>query len=438
MGLFNFGKSKQATKSTEIQTLHFGRYTDRNKNKIQHDHWDASVKLFGQKEYFRAIEELLYYIRDEKQNNVVITKTPDKIEFSIIQGSKTFHGKAENGIIEASGRIALFTVAPVPVMRKLLTLNYMLRYTWCGIQDNALGIYFQSPFENASSWKIYSALRELALNIDKQDDLLTEEFDTLEEVDTIENLALPENIKEVKYSYLNKWINDTLSVVRQSDQQKYSGLNSYRLLALCLRIDYLLTPQGTLMDALEKIINMYFKRPQGNNDINTPIAKEFDKILALPKESVMNSFYQVKSTFSLVSPSTYKQVADFVFEESKSKDYYLNNKEPQHVSTIYEYITGYNCFYFGMTTPLIDLNHLYYRVLHSDFFSDLTHAEPLYDSAKGVLHKSQIIRNIDDIVKKHRTQFPGFVFNHSKLKWNSLTDFTISYFQEFDFLKLPS
>jgi hypothetical protein len=168
MGLFNFGKSKNTSQNTAGQTVQFGRYTDRNKTKEQHIHWDNSVKYFQQSEHLKGIEELLYYIRDISQNNISVAVSPGKIEFSITQGSKTFHGKAENGIIEAEARIARFDSPPVPVMRKLLALNYALRYCWCGIKDDYLGIFFSSSFENASSWKLYSSLREMALNADKQ------------------------------------------------------------------------------------------------------------------------------------------------------------------------------------------------------------------------------------------------------------------------------
>lgn len=436
MGLFSFGKNKSSLAATGQNAISFGRFTDRNKTKEQHDHWDNSVKYFQQSEHLKGIEELLYYIRDISQNNVSVAVSPGKIEFAITQGSKTFHGKAERGIIEVGARIAQFQTPPVPVMRKLLTLNYALRYCWCGIKDDYLGIFFSAPYENTSSWKLYSCLREMALNADKQDDLLVDEFESLEPLDTEENIPIDPKIMEIKHSYLKKWIQETLSQVKQVDPQKYSGLNSYRLLALCLRIDYLLAPQGTLMDRIEKIIDMYFKRPAGSNDINAALISEFESILSLPPENISKSFYQVKSTFGIVGPSTYKQVADFVFEESKSRDYYFKNNEPHHIPVIYEYIAGYSLFYFGLLQPLTDLLHLYYKILHSDFFRDIEHNETLYSRESDVLNKVLIMRHIDEIVKRNKVTHPGFVFNHTKLQWNSLTDFSVSFFTEFDFLNL--
>jgi hypothetical protein len=436
MGLFGFKKPVVKSEAQTKDGVPFGRYSDRNKSKKQYDHWDNSVKLFQEGKTLKALEQLLFYIRDDEMNNVQVNASETRVEFSITQGSKTFHGKAENGVIEAQGRIAGFTIPPVPVMRKMLALNYGLRYTWCGIKDHFLGIFFSTPFENASSWKIYSALRELALNIDKQDDLLVDEFESLQPLDTEAIISLPEHIVQHKYNYLKKWITSCLEEIKTSDALKYKGLNSYKLLALCLRIDYLLSPQGPLMDTLEKIIDMYFKKPANITDINTPIMSEFQSALDMPQEKVLKNFYQVKATFSIANPTSYKQVSDFIFEESKTRDYYLKNNEPQHIAVIYEYIAGYCMFYFGMIRPLTDLLHLYYMILHPDFFRDVCGSEALYNPQTGALNKGLIIRQIDEIVKKNRVMYPGFVFNHNKLQWDNLSNFSVSYFMEFDFLNL--
>jgi hypothetical protein len=436
MGLFGFGKNKTDNSETYGQGLLFGRYTDCNKTKKQLDHWDASVKFFGEKHFLKAIEEFLYYIKDEAQNNVSVKAGTNNLEFTIIQGSKFFTGKVENGILEVQGRIAGFTNPPVPVMRKLLSLNYALRYTWCGIKDDNFGIYFTTEVENTNAWKLYSAFRELALNIDKQDDLLIEEFEGLKALDTEEIIPISDHLVKQKVKYMKQWIAETLEQIKQSDQQKHNGLNSYRLLALCLRIDYLLSPQGGLMDKIEKILNMYFKRPQGANDINSQIIQEFTAIADIDESICMKSFYNVKATFALAPASTYKQVADFVFEESKTRDYYLKNNEAHHIPIIYEYIAGYNLFYFGMKHPLTDVNKFYLRVLHSDFFRDVSSQESLYDKTTGKLNKMGIIKEIDEILKNNRKNHPTFTFNHSKLNFNNISDFAMSYFTEFDFLNV--
>jgi len=314
-----------------------------------------------------------------------------------------------------------------------------LRYTWCGIKDDYLGIYFSSPLENASSWKLYSSFKELALNIDKQDDILVDEFsDSLFETDTEESIPIPQEIAELKYEYLIRWINETIDQIKQSDVQKHSGLNSYRLLALCMRIDYLLIPQGSLVEILEKNIRMYFNKPAGINDINIPIMNEFEAILNTPKDQILKNFYNVKATFAIAPPTPYQKVADFIFEESKTRDYYIKNNEPQHIPIIYEYIAGYNMFYFGMSQPLIDMHHLYFTILHSEFFQKINPGEILYNASDGNLNSHLIIKKINEIVKKNSTNHPGFTYNTNKLKFNSLADFSISYFSEFDFLNLKN
>src|SRR5436190_1455037 len=119
---------------------------------------------------------------------------------------------------------------------------------------------FDSDIETANPSKLYYGLKELSTKGDKQDDLLVQDFSTLQRIDTEHIMAIPNEEKEIKYHWLQKWISETLSYVKTLDADKFSGGIAYLLLALAYRIDYLIVPEGTILHDLEKIVELYFKK----------------------------------------------------------------------------------------------------------------------------------------------------------------------------------
>ncbi len=103
---------------------------------------------------------------------------------------------------------------------------------------------FDTELSTATPNKLYYGLKELATKADKQDDLLLSEFGFLQPVDTDHINQLPEQEKEVKYDFLQKWIRSTLEYIETLDPEKFSGGISYLLLTLVFRIDYLISPEG--------------------------------------------------------------------------------------------------------------------------------------------------------------------------------------------------
>ena len=91
---------------------------------------------------------------------------------------------------------------------------------------------FDSEIKTANPNKLYYGLKELATKADKQDDLLVEEFTLLEPLDTEHVIPIPEAEKEIKYSFLQKWIKETLDYIDTVDAEKFSGGIAYLLLSL--------------------------------------------------------------------------------------------------------------------------------------------------------------------------------------------------------------
>ena len=191
MGLFS-KKTASENNTNGKPSVQFGRYTDRHKTSEQISSWDKSLDLYKEKKYIDAYFEFLTYLRDPVVDNVKITKESDKVKFEIIQGSKIVKGFASNKEVVAEAEIASYDNKPhVAVMRKLLAVNYDLFFSKFAVRDNLFTLRFSAPVQDASPPALYASLKEVANQIDKYDDVLTDEFSFLKAVniDHIEELS---------------------------------------------------------------------------------------------------------------------------------------------------------------------------------------------------------------------------------------------------------
>ncbi len=141
----------------------------------------------------------------------------------------------------------------VPVMRRLLEMNFSLYYSRYAMDTERLCMRFDSDSSTASPSKLYYGLKELSTKADKQDDLLVQDFSTLVSTDSEHITVVSEHEKEVKYAYFKQWIGETLDTIAGLDADKFSGAIAYLLLCLSYRIDYMISPEGKLLNQLERI-----------------------------------------------------------------------------------------------------------------------------------------------------------------------------------------
>jgi hypothetical protein len=412
----------------------FGRYTDANKNEQQLKHWENAKKQFEGKNYIDAYFEFFHYLGDPSLNNVTVTRNGDSIDFSVKQGSKVVKGKATKEKVSAEVNVARFEKPSVAWMRKLMNMNFVLKYSRYAIKDDLVCMKFTTHTLDGSPTKLYWSLKELATNADKQDNLLTDEFGSLKAVDVEHVIPIPESEKEVKYTYLHKWISSTLAEIDKLDPDKFYGAVSYLLLTLTYRIDYLITPEGTLAHDMERIQALYFAQDNKSyQEKNTLIIEEYKKILEKPKEYVLNSLYRVNHTFGVVNASTHKDISDFILSESQNTQWYKDNNHPNIVLSVYEYINGYSLFNYGMYKASHELMHLLMQVIHQDYFTALGQKEKYADAA-GKPDKLAIEMRIAVIVKKHKTEFPQLAVATEYINYNSLQDFAATLLNEISYL----
>ena len=418
-------------KKEEDPPIPFGRYSDNNKSVQKVQRWTEADELFKEKNYLKSIEAFFDYLCDDEQQNVIVNKHNGSMDFTLFQGSKIIRGKIENERITAETAIAKMPEPSTPVMRRLLEMDFHLYYSRYALKDNLIMMLFSSDIITATPNKLYYGLKELATKADKQDDLLVNEFKFLEQVDTGHIVQLSEQEKELKYTFLIKWIKDTLEYIGTLDMEKFSGGISYLLLTLVFRIDYLISPEGKLMSDLEKIASAYYSKDDKSSPERNPVMIEgFKKLLAKPKEEIIGQFFRSKYTFAIVVPHNMKSLSEAIQTALQNMVWYRDNNYPEIASKVMEYGFAYSQYSYSLPKPLSDLFRLFMQINYGEYFKVLGFQTVYFDEERNHFNEDAIDDKIDSIIYYWKPKYPALVFKTKKLKFDTLVNFNQSFLQE--------
>ena len=424
-----FGRSKKSAE--QPPDIAFGRYSDNNKSVEKVARWADADNLSKEKKYHESIDAFFDYLRDNDADNVILNRKGTDFDFQIYQGSKVVrgHGNAEH--MQAEVSLAKMPQPSVPVMRRLLEQNFSLFYSRYSLDGDRLCMRFDSDIETANPNKLYYALKELSTKSDKQDDLLVQDFSSLQTLDTDHITAIPEAEKETKFAFMQKWISETLAYVESLDAEKFSGGIAYLLLTLAFRIDYLVRPEGALQAELEKIPILYFTKDERPATAkNTDMIDAFRKVQARPKEDFFKSLFRSKSSFAIVAPQTQKTIADAIFGANNNMIWYRDNAYPMIAQQICEYGISYCQNSYSLPKALSQLFQLFMQVNYPDYFTSLGFGPVYYDDSKNKFDSEAIIEVIQDIQNAWKKKYPLLDFKTQNLKFDNKVNFNSSYANE--------
>ncbi len=429
-----FGRSRKKTESEAVPPIPFGRYSDNNKPLPKVNRWTDADNLYKEKKYPESFDAFFEYLRDEKAENVVYERNGADGRFHFYQGSKIVRGNFNNEILKAEVMLARMSQPSVPVMRRLLEMNFNLYYSRFALDNDRLCMSFDSAVATASPSKLYYGLKELATKGDKQDDLLVQDFTILETTGSEHITAIPDQEKEIKYEYLQKWIAEILDTIAGLDADKFSGGIAYMLLALIYKIDYLITPEGKILHDLEKITGIYFKKDERPVvEKNRDMTDEPKKLQAKTKEEVFSCLFRSKYTFSIVAPQAYKTIVDSIHGASQNLAWYRDNKYPFIATQIAEYGITFCQYSYSLPKVITELIHLYMMVNYADYFAVLGY-ERYYDPVKNQFASAEIIERIKMIQGKWKDKYPLMDFRIQNLRFDSLVNFDYTFTTEMEFL----
>jgi hypothetical protein len=438
--IFSWSKKKEEEEETgAAPVIRFGRYSDNNKPVAKVEKWNEAESLFKEKKYTESIIAFFDYLRDEETDNVKLVKETDQYKFLFYQGSKIVRGLFNDQQLEAEIVLAKMPQPSVPVMRRLLEMNFNLYYSRYSLHEDKIFMFFDSGIETANPSKLYYGLKELATKADKQDDLLVQDFTTLLPIDTEHIIPIPDEEKEVKLRFFKKWIEETIAMIGAIDNDKYSGGIAYLLLALAYRIDYLIVPEGKLQLELEKIVEIYFRK---DNRLVTEKNQEmidcFQKLATKDKTEFYPYLFRSRHTFSIVTPQNFKTVADAIYNANQNIAWYKEHKMPDVAARISEYGFSYCQYSYSLPRPVTELFHLFMMINFPDYFSALGFTDVYYDAVKGEYNKEKIKEYINATLTRWKEKYPELKFDTEKLKYENPVAFNQTFTTEIEYLNLET
>ncbi len=433
--LFGWGKKK--AEPEQSPAIPFGRYSDNNKSLAKVNRWTDAETLYKEKKYTESLDAFFDYIRDDEAANVVYERNGAEGRFHFYQGSKVVRGTFNAERINAEVTLVRMAQPSVPVMRRLLEMNFNLFYGRFALENERLCMKFDSDPSAASPSKLYYGLKELATKAVKQDDLLVQDFATLETTDSEHIISVSDAEKAVKYEYLQKWIKETLDYINTLDAEKFAGGISYMLLSLIYRIDYLITPEGKLLNDLEKIGGIYFKKDERSViEKSKDMIEEFKKFQQLSKEEINSYLFHSRYTYSVVSPQPYKTIAEAIHGANQNMVWYRDNNHPLIASQTIEYGIMFCQYTYSLPKAITELNHLFMMINYPHYFTALGFDNEYYNAERNSFDERNIVGQIKAIQQKWKEKFPLMSFKTENLRFDNLVNFNYSFTNEMEFLNM--
>jgi hypothetical protein len=424
--LFGLGSPAAAS----VPEVVFGRYSDAYKPDEKVAAFDRSLELFESGDHLAAYRSFLDSIRDEALDNVQWQEKDGAIHFEFWQGSQKITGTADVEKVKAQSRVARADDLNVGFLRKLVTANFSLKFSRYALDDdNHIVILFETRSSDGSPLKLNFGLRELAIHADKQDDLLIDEFPMLQPATqrVYGDISIQE--KEIKYRYLKAEIEKVLAELDagKPDPNQFPGTFAYMLLALAFKLDYLVRPEGFMMDVLERIHGIYFAKDEKKAQVKVAnIRKEYQQLLERNPEDFYKEMYRTKSTFGVNPAVNHANVAALIDGELPNMEWPLQQNHEQLAQAVPMYIAGFALFHYAPPLPDRAFLHLFFHIMEEGFFVELGFVRS-YTDEKGLFNKRAILQEIKQIADKNKAEFPHLKPDTNRLDFASRPLFAKSY-----------
>jgi len=430
LGRFRKKKPKKAGK--EIKVYDFGRFSDAFKPIENYQYWEESLLLFDQGKRFTAFQLFFKYLKNEKGENVRVSQLHGVLHFELIQGSKRIFGYINARTIHIHAILIRSKEYPSKLLMELLQENYNLKFCKFALAQEdekyVLKIVADLPAKLTSPYKLYHVLRELALAADKKDDLILSNYHLVSSEYGHLNEPLPEKEKEVLCDFLRRTFRKVLVVANEHeiDTEEYPSAFRYLLLAAVYKVDFLVKPEGYLMDQFEKIDGLAFSsQVLTPKEVNRKIVRIIESILELDPEQIKQELYHTDATFSFNPVIQSAQVRDTINSELPTMDWYLEKGYDEYAVAIVDFIIGYLLFNFNVPPPCKGLFLLYYRIREPKLFKELGYVDLSFFDGK--LSSSVIKKEIKAVLATYQKQFPYLDAPTHLLEFSSMATFGKSY-----------
>ncbi|MCF8236841.1 MAG: YbjN domain-containing protein [Saprospiraceae bacterium] len=358
---WRLGKSR----ALDSRLLRLGRYSDAYKTSEQLSAWDRSMGHYANGAYAKSFLHFLQYLRDPVEQNIHWMQDRDGgLNFELLQGSRRINGWLGAPFCEAVTTIGVCTSMPDGLLRELLEVNDQLQFCYYGLEeDGRIILRWTSKASEADPYRLFQALRELAIQADKIDDLLVTRYEEVEplyephiqEYPAAENQVRIKWLREKAAQLLNWYVED------RNLHDQYPGGMAYAILSFLYKIEFLLCPQGQLREEIETAHRAYFLESALDARTRTQrLLATVERAVARTDEELQTEFYKVVTTFGVVQPISYHRITTQIQAELNQFDAYDQGETRVYAPFITSFVIGYGLFNYALPGLIRDLYSLYY------------------------------------------------------------------------------
>ena len=418
---------------TKTQLKHqFGRGINANLSKDEEDFFNISYEAFEAKDILNAYDyffkSILNYSNEISNKNILFTKTDEKLNFEIFQGSARIIGTITKENLYAEAIITKKSSANVALKRLILERNYELTYTYYFSDDEYIKLKLSIDNITMSPQKVFFPLREIALNADFDKEYIKSEFPGIAIEDIVHLKPLDESELRVKYDFLHKWIDEITAKISTLPSNDNAGMQSFILLYLIFKMDYLIVPKFSIFQKSSKKVQEYFSDENLTVEAkNEELRNYINELGKIDFEEFKTNFYDAKYTFNPTEKASNEEIDIFITESLAKIRWYKNNRYHQIIPTMYKYIALYLLYNYGLHPVTKALLHTLVEIQNPDFFKALGY-NTLYDVDNATFAKRAIVSKIDDIISPYQNRFKLLKPFGDKLNFTSLNEFSNSFY----------
>jgi len=416
-------------KTTEVQPkIQMGRYEPIYFDSPHQDLWNQATSAFAARQYLKAYTHLLDYLKNKDNDNVAYVTKKGILKFRILQGSTTVYGYCDYRKMIVSAPIVQLTSSSSEFLQSLLRSNYYFQFCKYSIDDkDQVTLVFDTFVEDGSPQKVLAALTELALEADKKDDIWLSQYEGLSKVKRNDMQVVNERIGKIMTQFVQSSYQNAINELKSNPYyHDYPGAVSYILLGLLYKLDFLVKPEGKMMEVINEAQSLFFDSTADTVESkNSKIMNLIEYLASMTYADFKVELYHTTVTFSPNQARSHRRWTDIIIAQNNDLKWYENQGRDAIVIAICDYIVGFSLYNYTLSDPLKPLLKLYYEVMETEYFAALG-----YDYKyilKGELNKSNILKALTQIIKKFKTNHPNLDLNSKLLRFDSKAQFAKSY-----------
>lgn len=426
MGWLDFFETK-----TELKHA-FGRGTNANLAKDEEDLFNKSYEAFESKDTLAAydyfLQSLQNYSNEHANENIIIQKKDGELHFEIYQGSAKIKGKITKENLHAEAILTKKSSANVALKRLVLERNYQFTYCYYFSDDEYIKLKLSMDNITMSPQKVFFPLREIALNADYDKEYIKSDFPDIALEDIAHIHPLDEEELSLKYRFMHEWMDEVNAKISSLPSNDNAGMQSFLLLYLLFKIDYLLVPKFSIYKKSTKKIQDYFSDENLTVEAKNDELREYiTELQEMPYEVFKTNFYNAKYTFNPTDRASYEEIDIFITESLSKVRWYKSNRYNQIIPTMYKYIGLYLLYNYGLHPVTRELLHMLTEIQNPAFFKAMGYT-PLYDAQNATFAKRAIISKVENIIAPYQSRFKMLKPFGDKLNFTSLNEFSNSFY----------